>query len=130
MDNNLLMRERESDGKQAIFSSQNIHLLTSLRSVSSPLIGLTLTSMSRGLIVDGSLRFDACGARKIHLADRRRAVTVCGAVVSAHQIGTYAESLLILDDRTIVRREVFSGFERVRRADRCKCCFRRVERML
>lgn len=124
------MREREPDGKQVIFASQNIHLLTCLRSVSSPLIGLTLTSMSRGLIVDGSLRFDACGARKIHLADRRRAVTVCGAIVSAHQIGTYAESLLILDDRTIVRREVFSGFERVRRAYRCKCCFRRVERML
>ena len=67
---------------------------------------------------------------KIHLADRRRAVTVCGVIVGADQIGTYAESLLILGDKMIVRREVFSGFERVRRAYRCKCCFRRVERML
>ena len=67
---------------------------------------------------------------KIHLADRRRAVTVCGVIVGADQIGTYAESLLILGDKTIVRREVFNGFERVRRSYRCKCCFRRVERML
>ena len=68
---------------------------------------------------------------KIHLTDRRRIVgTVCGDVVPARQIGTYAESLLILGDKTIVRREVFNGFERVRRSYRCKCCFRRVERML
>lgn len=67
---------------------------------------------------------------KIHLADRRRAVTVCGAVVSAYQIGTYAESLLLLGDKAIVRREVFSGFERVRRSMRCKACFRRVGRIL
>lgn len=68
--------------------------------------------------------------RKIHLADRRRAVTVCGAVVSAYQIGTYAESILLLGDKTIVRREVFSGIERVRRSMRCKACFRRVGKVL
>ena len=67
---------------------------------------------------------------KIHLADRRRAVTVCGAVVSASQIGTYAESILLLGDKTIVRREVFSGIERVRRSMRCKACFRRVGKVL
>ena len=130
MDNNLLMKPQNTDEKQADFANKYIHLLTSLRSVSSPLIGLTPTSMSRGLIVDGSLGFDARETRKIHLADRRQAVTVCGAIVGAHQIGTYAESLLILGDKTIVRREVFSGFDRVRRAYRCKCCFRRVERIL
>ena len=68
--------------------------------------------------------------QKIHLVDRRRAVTVCGAIVSAYQIGTYAESLLLLGDKTIVRREVFSGIERVRRSMRCKACFRRIERVL
>ena len=46
---------------------------------------------------------------KIHIVDRRRIVgTVCGDVVPARQIGTYAESLLILGDRTIVRREVYA----------------------
>ncbi len=68
--------------------------------------------------------------KKVHLVDRRRAIAVCGAVVSACQIGTYAESLLILATKTIVRREVFSGFERVKRSHRCKSCFRRHERML
>lgn len=68
---------------------------------------------------------------KIHLADRRRIVgTVCGDVVPARQIGTYAESLLILGDRTIVRREVYAFLTRVKRHQRCKKCFRSAERFL
>lgn len=69
--------------------------------------------------------------KKIHLAARRgRARTVCGAEVPASQIGTYAESLLLLGDKTIVRREVFDVLTRVRRGQRCKQCFRRAERVL
>ena len=68
---------------------------------------------------------------KIHLTDRRRIVgTVCGDVVPARQIGTYAESLLILGDKTIVRREVFAFLTRVKRHQRCKKCFRSAERFL
>lgn len=68
---------------------------------------------------------------KIHLADRRRIVgTVCGDVVPARQIGTYAESLSILGDRTIVRREVYAFLTRVKRHQRCKKCFRSAERFL
>lgn len=69
--------------------------------------------------------------KKIHLADRWQIVrTVCGEVVPASQIGTYAESLLILGDKTIVHREVFDFLTRVRRGQRCKQCFRRAERVL
>ena len=69
---------------------------------------------------------------RLHLIDRRKPtfVTVCGAIVSAYQIGTYAESILLLGDKTIIRREVFSGIERVRRSMRCKACFRRVGKVL
>ncbi len=69
---------------------------------------------------------------KVHLLDHQLTDgrTVCRAVVSAYQIGTYAESILLLGDRTIVRREVFSGIERVRRSMRCKACFRRVGKVL
>ena len=69
---------------------------------------------------------------KVHLLDHRLTDgrTVCRALVSAYQIGTYAESLLLLGDKAIVRREVFSGIERVRRSMRCKACFRRIERVL
>ena len=69
---------------------------------------------------------------RLHLIDRRKPtfVTVCGAIVSAYQIGTYAESLLILGDKTIVRREVFAFLTRVKRHQRCKKCFRSAERFL
>lgn len=70
-------------------------------------------------------------APKIHLADRRRIVgTVCGLLVPASLIGTYAESLLILGDKAIVRREVFDFLTRVKRGQRCMRCFRRAERVL
>ena len=130
MDDNLSIMTHKSDGKTVTSSGQHIHLLTSLRSVSSSLIGSMLTSMPTGLLVDGSVCFDAHGEKKIHLADRRRAIAVCGEVVPARQIGTYAESLLILGDRTIVRREVYAFLTRVKRRQRCKKCFRSAERFL
>lgn len=88
------------------------------------------TDPPSSLLAEQISMLTARASSKIHLADRRRAVTVCGAVVSARQIGTYAESILLLGDKTIVRREVFSGVERVKRAYRCRSCFRRVERIL
>ena len=114
MDYEYSMMTHKSDGKMVSFSCRHIHLSTSLRSVS-----------------DGSVCFDARGEKKIHLADRRRIVgTVCGDVVPARQIGTYAESLLILGDKTIVRREVYAFLTRVKRHQRCKKCFRSAERFL
>ncbi len=69
---------------------------------------------------------------QVHLIDHRTMAfgTVCGVIATALQIGIYSESLLLLGDKTIVRREVYYGITRVKRSNRCKTCFRRVGKVL